>query len=90
MPTSTAVSWPDPLGVYRVLYGCSQRVGTFMETMAVVRADPAVVAGRRVIADDDYPDDGLQPGDVPIDDWVRIRCICQATPPTSVTRGHRR
>lgn len=73
--------WDDPLGVYRVLYGCSQRVGTFLETLAVFRPDPAVVAGLDGITDDDdRPDDGVQPGDVPIDEWLRVRGIGQATP----------
>lgn len=36
--------WDEPLGSYRVLYACSQRVGAFVETLARFRPDLEVVA----------------------------------------------
>jgi hypothetical protein len=55
----------DPLGEYRVLYASSERLGTFLETLARYRPDPAIVAAYGEIAseeDDAYPDDPAGPG----------------------------
>lgn len=67
----------DPAGAYRMLYASSQRVGTFLETLARYRTDPALVAAFQEIADDDheaarYPT--IPPGVVPIY-WCESRRI---------------
>lgn len=41
--------YDDPGAVYRVLYASSERVGTFLETLARFRPDPEVVAELRKI-----------------------------------------
>ncbi len=51
-----------------MLYASSQRVGTFLETLARYRTDPALVAAFQEIADDEedadrYPT--IPPGVVP-------------------------
>lgn len=58
----------DPAGEYRVLYASSQRVGTFLETLARYRTDPAIVAAYEEIASEQedleqYPT--IAPGVVP-------------------------
>jgi hypothetical protein len=69
--------WDDPEGSYRVLYGCSQRLGCFIEILARFRPDPHVVAGLEAVRG---PNDGpsLPPGYVPLD-WVNKRMIGQVT-----------
>ncbi len=58
--------WDDPQGLYRVLYACSQRLGTFIETLSRFRPDPAVQAGLDEIEEDDDSSAGaLRPGEVP-------------------------
>ena len=41
--------WDDPQGVYRVLYASSLRLGCYLETLARLRPDPAVIAGLKAI-----------------------------------------
>ena len=54
--------WDDPLGSYRVLYACSQRVGAFVETLARFRPDLTVVAALAEIeGEDDAPPVGAVP-----------------------------
>jgi hypothetical protein len=67
--------WDDPLGEYRVLYACSQRVGAFVETLARFRPDLAVIAGLAAIVG---PDDTPPIGVVPIR-WLTSRSSGQAT-----------
>lgn len=59
--------WDDPLGVYRVLYASSQRLGTFVETLARFRPDAAIIAALDEFEDD--PEEvgpaALRPGEVP-------------------------
>jgi RES domain len=64
--------WDDPTETYRVLYACSERRGTFLETLARFRPDPAVVAGLAQITGDD--EGALPPGDVPAS-WVTNRAM---------------
>ncbi len=59
--------WDDPDGIYRVLYASSQRLGTFVETLARFRPDAAILAALDAF-EDDPEDDGpepLRPGEVP-------------------------
>jgi hypothetical protein len=41
--------WDDPEGLYRVLYASSVRLGCYLETLARLRPDPAVIAGLQAI-----------------------------------------
>lgn len=66
----------DPESSYRVLYASSQRLGTFMETLARFRPDPEVVAGLADIQGD--ADGALQPGNVPRS-WVEERRVGRGT-----------
>lgn len=77
--------WDDPLGEYRVLYGCSQRLGVFVETLARFRPDLAVVAGLNEIqGEDDGPSAGVVPSH-----WLADRLIGQAQlPGRFVDVGH--
>lgn len=70
--------WDDPLGKYRVLYACSQRLGAFVETLARFRPDPHVAAGLEAIVDDEPDEDVLLPGQVHAS-WVWARRIGTAT-----------
>ncbi|MCZ7537423.1 MAG: hypothetical protein M5T61_16945 [Acidimicrobiia bacterium] len=45
--------WDDPEGLYRVLYASSLRVGCYIETLARLRPDPAVVAALEAIEGDE-------------------------------------
>jgi hypothetical protein len=65
--------WDDPDGQYRVLYASTQRLGTFIETLARFRPDPAVAAELASMED---ADDGLvmAPGQVP-KSWLDKRRI---------------
>jgi hypothetical protein len=70
----------DPAGEYRVLYASSQRVGTFLETLARYRSDPAIVAAYEEIASEEddlerYPT--ISPGVVPAG-WCSNRSIGRA------------
>lgn len=66
--------WDDPVGSYRVLYACSQRVGAFVETLARFRPDLAVVSG---LAEIDGEDDGPPVGSVPRS-WLTTRLSGEA------------
>lgn len=68
--------WDDPTDTCRVLYGSSQRRGTFVETLARFRPDPAVIAGLAVIVGDD--ESALPPGHVPAS-WASVRTMGTAT-----------
>ncbi len=61
--------YDDADGRYRVLYASSQRLGTFVETLARFRPDPAVVAGLSAIDGDEgtFPAGVIEPG------WLRRR-----------------
>jgi hypothetical protein len=69
--------WDDPQGLYRVMYACSQRLGTFVETLARFRPDPAVVEGLDAIAEDSPSAAVLRPGEVPRS-WLNNRRVAQA------------
>jgi hypothetical protein len=56
--------WDDLHGRYRVLYASSQRFGAFVESLALFRADPHIVAEYANIEDADN-EDVLPPGVVP-------------------------
>lgn len=79
----------DPSGTYRVLYACTQRVGTFIETLARFRPAPKVVAG---LAEIDGDDDGaLAPGELDVAEWVAPRRMGRATATgTFADLGHSR
>jgi hypothetical protein len=67
----------DPAGEYRVLYASSERVSTFLETLARYRTDPALVAAFQEMADDDQEADRyptIPPGVVPMH-WCESRRI---------------
>jgi RES domain len=66
--------WDDPLGSYRVLYACSQRVGAFVETLARFRPDLAVVVG---LAEIDGAEDAPPVGVVPRS-WLTTRLSGEA------------
>lgn len=66
--------YDDPLGEYRVLYACTERIGGFLETLARFRPDLDVVAGLALIPVDPADPPSLQPGDVPRS-WVRQRGV---------------
>ena len=71
--------WDDPEGVYRVLYACSQRLGTFIETLARFRPDAAIIAALAEF-EDDPEDDGpasLPPGHIPLS-WLASRRLGEA------------
>lgn len=72
--------WDDADGRFRVLYACTQRLGTFIECLARFRPDPAVLAGLAEI-DDDHSDPlvpaPLMPGEVP-KSWLSNRRIGMA------------
>ncbi len=70
-PAFAVVSEPDPDGIFRVLYACSERVGAFVETLARFRPSAALIAGLEAIAGDD---DTLPPGTVPAS-WRGDRTI---------------
>jgi hypothetical protein len=67
--------WDDPTDNFRVLYACGQRRGTFVETLARFRPDPAVVAGLAEITGAD--DGALSPGCVPVS-WIENRAMGEA------------
>lgn len=74
--------WDDPQGLYRVMYACSQRLGTFVETLARFRPDPVVVAGLEDISDEDPPEGSpeqivMSPGQVPRS-WLQNRRVGRA------------
>ena len=56
-----------------MLYGCSTRVGTFLETLAPFRPDPHVVAGLDPVQGDD--DGALGPGELAVGDWLAARLM---------------
>jgi len=66
--------WDDPMGVYRVLYACRQRLGTFVETLARFRPDPLVIAG---LAEIEGEDDLPGPGNLPRS-WLQGRVVGEA------------
>jgi hypothetical protein len=71
----------DPRGEYRVLYASTQRLGTFLETLARFRPDPALVAAYAEMTVEEGDDDvfpTIPPGHVPRD-WVAARSIGTAS-----------
>ena len=70
--------YDDPHGQYRVLYASSQRLGTFLETLARFRPDPAILAEpiTEDPADELYPT--TAPGVIPAD-WLTRRAMGTAT-----------
>lgn len=68
----------DARGNFRVLYASSQRLGTFLETLARFRPDPHVLAAEIVgdPCDSGYPSSA--PGLVPMS-WLQGRAIGSAT-----------
>ncbi|MDQ6793469.1 MAG: RES domain-containing protein [Chloroflexota bacterium] len=71
--------WDDPEGLYRVMYACSQRLGTFIETLARFRPDPTVVAGLAEIDDNAGAiSRAIQPGELPRS-WLTNRRVGEAS-----------
>ncbi len=66
--------WDDPYGSYRVLYASSQRVGTFVETLARFRPDLEVVAALSEIDGEEDEAAGVVPRR-----WLRGRRLGEAT-----------
>ena len=66
--------WDDPEGLFRVVYACTERMGTFVETLAQFRPDPAVVAGLEEIDGGGAPDHSIAPGEVPRS-WLANRRV---------------
>lgn len=66
--------YDDPHAQYRVLYASSQRLGTYLETLARFRPDPAILAEpiEEDAADGPYPTS--QPGTVPAS-WLTRRAM---------------
>jgi hypothetical protein len=62
----------DPMGVYRVLYGSSQRLGCFVETLARFRVDVSFIADLALMENGD--DDFTALGTVRRA-WIKGRCI---------------
>jgi len=67
--------WDDPEGMYRVLYGCTQLEGAYVEVLSRFRPDPAVVAE---LAEIDDTGEDHQFGIVPAT-WLQTRVIGEAT-----------
>jgi hypothetical protein len=65
--------WDDPRGVYRVLYASSNRLATFLETMAEFRPDHEAEAQLLLI---DVASDDTEIGRVP-SDWLPRRALGQ-------------
>lgn len=57
--------WDDVTGRYRVLYASSQRVGAFLETLAVFRPDPSVLAEISAIESLEGDEETAAAGSVP-------------------------
>lgn len=71
--------WDDPESKYRVPYGCSQRLGSFMETLGRFPADPKVLSELEAIdLEPGDEDPALPPGSLRLDDWLSRRLIGQA------------
>lgn len=68
--------WDDPQGVYRVVYASTERLATFMETLAPFRPDPQVLDGLNAIVGDD--DDELSPSGHLPRSWRKGRVVSQA------------
>jgi RES domain-containing protein len=68
--------WDDPSDNYRVLYASSQRLATFIETLARFRKDPVLIAALAEITGED--DGALPPGHVPAS-WITARTMGTAT-----------
>ena len=62
----------DPMGVYRVLYASSQRLGCFVETLARFRVDVSFIADLALMENGE--DDFTALGTVPRA-WIKGRCI---------------
>jgi hypothetical protein len=72
--------YDDPEGKYRVLYGCSQKVGCFVETLARFRKGPAELAAQLTAIKIDPQDDDFPPfvlGEIP-SDWFSTRTMGMA------------
>lgn len=67
--------WDDPRRAYRVVYGSTQRLATFMETLAPFRPDPAVLEGLDAIVAD--AEDEASAGDLP-KSWCDGRVVSRA------------
>jgi len=65
----------DPMGVYRVLYASSQRLGCFIETLARFRVDVSFIADLALMenGEDDFTTFGTVPRA-----WLKGRCIGSA------------
>jgi hypothetical protein len=65
--------YDDPEASYRVLYASSQRIGTFLETLARFRPDLEVLAELEQIDGDDEPPPGVPRA------WLDTRMVGEAT-----------
>jgi hypothetical protein len=71
--------WDDPESKYRVLYGCSQRLGSFMETLGRFPRDPKVQSELEIIELEPGEDDSaLPPGHLRLADWLEKRLMGRA------------
>lgn len=72
--------WDDPESKYRVLYGCSQRLGSFMETLGRFPGDQAVQSELELIElEPGEGDNALPPGHLRLADWLDNRLLGRAT-----------
>jgi hypothetical protein len=65
----------DPMGVYRVLYASSQRLGCFIETLARFRVDVSFVADLALM---ENGEDGFTAFGTVRRAWLKGRCIGSA------------
>jgi len=71
--------WDDPESKYRVLYGCSQRLGSFMETLGRFPGDPKVQSELEMIElEPGEEDSALPPGHLRLTDWLEKRLMGRA------------
>jgi RES domain len=72
--------WDDPESMYRVLYGCSQRLWSFMETLGRFPGDPAVQSELELIElEPGEEDNALPAGHLRLADWPDNRLLARAT-----------
>lgn len=65
--------YDDPLGIYRVMYASSERLGAFLEALGSLRPDPSVLAGLKEIVGE--PED-VEPVAGELDrGWLGVRHI---------------
>lgn len=66
--------WDDPVGVYRVLYASSSRLGALVEVLARFRPDPHILEALKEIEEDQGAATTQPPGELEAA-WLRRRCL---------------